>query len=159
MSGIAQLRAARLARWACILIIAFCGSNEYPQEQQPSSYEGLEGRPVSKVDISADPTMDAESFRALLALNAGESFSVQSMRNSVNALQKTRLFSQVQVSVEPQQNGSQVLFILQLTSYVGNCSPFLGMWELSGQSFATTDGQARANCSLSQRNFNYRCLF
>lgn len=119
MSGIAPLGATRLARWACILIIAFCGSKAYPQEQQPSSYEGLEGRPVSKVDISANPAMDAESFRALLTLNAGEPFSIQAMRDSVNALQKTRLFSQVQVSVEPQQDGLRVLFILQPTSYVG----------------------------------------
>src|SRR6516164_4787474 len=119
MSGIASLRATRLAHWACILLVAFCGSNAYPQEQQPSSYEGLEGRPVSKVDISANPAMDAESFRALLVLNAGEPFSIQAMRDSVNALQKTRLFSQVQVSVEPQQDGLRVLFILQPTSYVG----------------------------------------
>ena len=119
MSGIGPLRATRLACWACILIIAFCGSNAHPQEQQPSSYEGLEGRPVSKVDISATSAMDAESFRALLALTAGEPFSIQAMRDSVNALQKTRLFSQVQVSVEPQRDGLQVLFILQPTLYVG----------------------------------------
>jgi outer membrane protein assembly factor BamA len=119
MSGIAPLRATTLARWGGILLIAFCGSNGYPQEQQPSSYEGLEGRLVSKVDISANPAMDAESFRALLALNAGKPFSVQAMRDSVNALQKTGLFSQVQVSVEPQQDGLRVLFILQPTSYVG----------------------------------------
>ena len=119
MSKIAPLRAITLARWACILVMAFCGPNAYPQEQQPWSYEGLEGRPVSKVDISANPAMDAESFRPLLALNAGEPFSIQAMRDSVNALQKTRLFSQVQVSVEPQQDGLRVLFVLQPTSYVG----------------------------------------
>src|SRR5215469_7969163 len=119
MSGIASLRAARLAHWACILTIALCGSNAYPQEQQPSSYEGLEGRPVSKVDIFANPAMDAESFRPLLAVNTGEPFSIQAMRDSVNALQKTHLFSLVQVSIEPQQDGLRVLFILHPTSYVG----------------------------------------
>jgi len=120
MNGIAPRCATRYARWACILIvIVLCGSNGYPQEQQPLSYEGLEGRPVSEVDISANPATNAESFRALLELNAGKPFSVQAMRDSVNALQQTGLFSQVQVSVEPQQDGLRVLFILQPTSYVG----------------------------------------
>src|SRR5215469_9958846 len=119
MSGNSPLRATRLACWACILIIAVCGSNACPQEQEPSSYEGLQGRLVSKVDISAGPAMDAESFRPLLALNTGKPFSIQAMRDSVNALQKTRLFSQVQVSVEPRQDSLRVLFILQPASYVG----------------------------------------
>jgi hypothetical protein len=108
MSGIAPLRATRLARWACILIIAFCGSNGYAQEQQPSSYEGLEGRPVTKVDISA--------FRALLALNAGESFSVQSMRDSVNALQKTRLVCEFYLSFSQHR----MLETVRLSSEGGN---------------------------------------
>src|SRR5215472_2949251 len=120
MNGIAPPCATRYARWACILIIiVLCGSNGYPQEQQPLSYEGLEGRPVSEVDISANPATNAETFRALLELNAGKPFSVQAMRDSVNALQQTGLFSQVQVSVEPQQDGLRVLFILQPTAYVG----------------------------------------
>ena len=81
--------------------------------------EGFEGRTVTKVDLSANPGMDIESFRALLTVKAGQPFSMKAMRESVDALQKTNLFSQVQVSVEPEQAGLRVLFILQPAPYVG----------------------------------------
>jgi outer membrane protein assembly factor BamA len=102
-----------------MFVMAFCGPAASPQEQQASSYEGFEGRMVSRVDISANPAWDAESFRMLLSLSAGHPFSMKAMRDSVDALRKTGLFSEVQVSLEPQQDGLRVVFILQPTSYVG----------------------------------------
>jgi outer membrane protein insertion porin family len=105
--------------WGAITFMAFCVSNMSAQTQQPSSYEGFEGRTISKVDLLASPAMNVESFRPLLALKAREPFSMKAMRASVDALQKTRLFSQVQVSLEPQRDGLRVLFLLHPTSYVG----------------------------------------
>ena len=89
------------------------------QEKQPTTYEGFEGRQVSTVDLAAKPTMDFERFRPLLKLRAGQPFSAAAMRESVEALQNTREFSQVQVNIQPQQSGLRVLFILQPAYYVG----------------------------------------
>ena len=89
------------------------------QENQPSSYEGFEGRNVSQVDIAKSPVMNVEVFRPLIKLQPGKPFSMAGIRDSVAALQKTALFSQVQVKVEPEQSGVHVTFLLQPSFYVG----------------------------------------
>src|SRR6266478_6437966 len=89
------------------------------QENQPSTYEGFEGRNVSQVDIAKSPVMNVEVFRPLIKLQPGKPFSMAGIRDSVAALQKTALFSQVQVKVEPEQSGVHVTFLLQPSFYVG----------------------------------------
>lgn len=89
------------------------------QDAQPDTYAGFEGQHVSKVDISAKPTMDVDAYRSAIIQKAGQPFSIQAIRDSVAALQKTHLFAKVQVSVEPAQAGLEILFILQPASYVG----------------------------------------
>ncbi|HET9321368.1 MAG TPA: hypothetical protein VFO27_16380, partial [Bryobacteraceae bacterium] len=102
---------------AALLSLFPCGSAA--QDNQPSTYEGFEGRPVSKVDIAASPVMDVEAFRPVITQKAGEPFSIAKIRESVAALQKTTLFSQVQVKVEPEQSGAHITFLLQPAYYVG----------------------------------------
>jgi outer membrane protein insertion porin family len=89
------------------------------QENRPTTYEGFEGRQVSKVDIAASPVMNVEAFRPLLKQKAGEPFSMAAVRDSVDALKKTNLFSQVQVEVQQDQSGLRLLFLLQPSYYVG----------------------------------------
>ena len=88
-------------------------------EPQPSTYEGFEGRRISNVSLAAKPTMNVEEFRPLLKLKAGDAFSTAALRESVEALKNTKQFSQVQVKLEPQQDGLRVLFILQPAYYLG----------------------------------------
>jgi outer membrane protein assembly factor BamA len=101
------------------LLIGVCASVVAAQENQPTTYEGFEGRVVSKVDIAASPVTNVEAFRPLITQKAGEPFSMAAIRESVAALQKTTLFSQVQVRVEPEQSGVHVTFLLQPSFYVG----------------------------------------
>jgi outer membrane protein insertion porin family len=89
------------------------------QQNQPTTYEGYEGRAVSRVDIAKSPVMNVDSFRSRISLKVGEPFSIAAVRESVDALQKTKLFSQVQVKVEPEQSGLHVTFLLQPAFYVG----------------------------------------
>jgi outer membrane protein insertion porin family len=89
------------------------------QDNQPTTYQGFEGRSVSKVDIAASPVMNVEVFRSSIKQKPGEPFSMAAIRESVAALQKTTLFSQVQVKVEPEQSGVHVTFLLQPAFYVG----------------------------------------
>jgi len=63
--------------------------------------------------------MNVEVFRPLIKQQPGKPFSMAAMRDSVAALQKTALFSQVQVKVEPEQSGVHVTFLLQPSFYVG----------------------------------------
>ena len=60
---------------------------------------------MEKVEISGPPTIHAETFRSLLRQQEGQPFSMDAIRESVGALQKTNEFAQVQVSVELQPGG------------------------------------------------------
>lgn len=83
------------------------------------SYDRFQGRWVSRVDISAGAGINPESLRHLIQQKAGQPFSPQAIRDSVAALQKTKRFTEVQVSISFAAKGLDVLFILQPTSYVG----------------------------------------
>jgi outer membrane protein insertion porin family len=89
------------------------------QQDAPESYAEFEGRKVERVDISVPASLNAETFRSLIRQQPNQPFSIQAIRESVEALQKTSEFSQVQVSMEPQVSGLRVVFILQPASYLG----------------------------------------
>jgi outer membrane protein insertion porin family len=101
------------------LLIGICASGVAAQGNQRTTYERCEGRKVSKVDVTASPTMNAEVFRPLIKQKAGEPFSMAAIRDNVAALQQTKLFSQVQVKVEPEESGVHVTYLLQPAFYIG----------------------------------------
>jgi outer membrane protein insertion porin family len=103
----------------CVLLLAAVVHHSAGQDNQPTTYEGFEGRRVTKVDLAASPVRNVEAFRSTLKQKADEPFSMAAIRESVTALQKTALFSQVQVKVEPDQSGVHVTFIVQPAFYVG----------------------------------------
>jgi outer membrane protein assembly factor BamA len=107
------------ARVIFALLIGVYASAAAAQENQPTTYEGFEGRLVSKVDIAKSPVMNVDDFRPLIKQKSGEPFSMKAIRETVAALQKTSLLSQVQVKVEPEQSGVHVTFLLQPAFYVG----------------------------------------
>src|ERR1700730_10683984 len=102
-----------------LLLISFCVFRADAQEAQPDTYAGFEGNNVAKVDVSAKPTYNVDAFRPLIQQKEGQPFSMKAIRDSVAALQKTGLFSKVQVSIKPEQAGLNILFILQPASYIG----------------------------------------
>jgi len=116
-------RAGRQKRCNCpvawLLLLSSFVLQAAAQEAQPDTYAGFEGNNVAKVDISAKPTFDVEAFRPLIQQKAGQPFSMKAIRDSVEALQKTELFSKVQVSIKPEQAGLNILFILEPASYIG----------------------------------------
>jgi len=103
--------------WTAVFLL--CAFRAVAQDAQPDTYAGFEGQRVSRVDIAATPTINVEAYRSAIAQKAGQPFSIQAIRDSVAALQKTQMFSKVQVSIEPEQAGLKILFILQPTSYIG----------------------------------------
>jgi outer membrane protein insertion porin family len=117
-----KIRLDALRRLIFVFLIGIFASEVAAQQNQPSTYEGFEGRTVSKVDIAKSPQMNVDVFRPLIKLKEGEPFSIAAIRESVDALQKTKLFSQVQVKVESEQSGVHVTFLLQPAFYVGMIS-------------------------------------
>ncbi len=105
--------------WAFVTLILAASGALWAQQMQTETYAGFEGQPVSSVEIAVRPDVNVDAMRALIQQEPGKPFSTQAMRASVAALQQTRLFTEVQVNLEPQQNGLRVLFILQPADYVG----------------------------------------
>ncbi len=89
------------------------------QDLQTADYAGFEGQKVSKVRVSANPKIPLDQIQPLIQQKAGEPFAINAIQESAKALQNTKLFSRVQVSIAPGESGVEVLFILQPTSYVG----------------------------------------
>ncbi len=89
------------------------------QQVPLGTYTGFNGRTVTRVNIAVGPSVDAATYRRLVQQRAGQPFSISAIEKSVGALQATKKFSQVQLSIEPQETGLSLLFILQPASYVG----------------------------------------
>jgi len=85
----------------------------------PQTYAGFEGRRVASIEISANPDIDLDPIRALIKQKAGQPFSPAAIQESVAAVQATKRFTGVQVSIGFASNGVDVLFILRPTFYVG----------------------------------------
>ena len=104
---------------SAVCLLAFTNLPARAQQTQPSSTAGFEGQQVSSVEIAARPDVNLDEIRRLIQQHAGTTFSGDAMRESVAALQQTKLFTEVQVSLEPEQDGLRVLFILQPADYIG----------------------------------------
>jgi len=89
------------------------------QQNEPTSYEGFEGRSVANVEIAENPAIDVNAFHTLIRQKAGQPFKIADIRDSVADLEKTKLFSQVQVKIDPELSGLRILFILEPAYYVG----------------------------------------
>jgi outer membrane protein insertion porin family len=105
--------------WIFALLFFLTGRLLFAQNAQPTSYAGFDGQQVSSVDVAVRPGVDPEAIGQLIKIQVGKPFSTEAMRESVQALQRTNSFSQVQVSLQPEQAGLNVLFILQPADYVG----------------------------------------
>ncbi len=112
-------RPARDKRVAWLLLICLWALPASAQQASSNSYAGFEGRTVSKVDLAGQPAIKVDAFRGLIKQKEGAPFSMAAIKDSVQALQGTHLFSQVQVSIVPEPAGLKVLFILQPAYYVG----------------------------------------
>ena len=101
------------------LLLLFGSLTVRGQEVEPTAYAGFEGQKVSSVELAIRPQMDTARFQSLIKQKSGQPFSSVAIRESAEALQQTKAFSQIQLSVTPQPEGLKVMFILQPAYYVG----------------------------------------
>jgi outer membrane protein assembly factor BamA len=104
------------------LILAFllsilCPTITQSAPQAPAQlYEGLK---VSTVDLVAQPLMNVEGLRPLVAQKADTPYSSAEIQKTAAALQGTGKFTKVEVEVNPEADGLRVTFILEPAFYVG----------------------------------------
>ena len=104
------------------LILAFLVSISWSavswcaQEAPDQLYEGLK---VSRVVLVAQPALNVEELRPLVAQKADTPYSTAQIRKTVTALQGTGKFTKVEVEVNPEVEGLRVSFIMEPAFYVG----------------------------------------
>jgi len=77
-----------------------------------------EGEKVGFVDLVVRPGINAEALHPLILRTEGESYSQESVQNSIAALKQAGRFSKVDV-VAPEAAGLRVAFVAQPAFYVG----------------------------------------
>ena len=80
---------------------------------------GFEGRTVSKIEIAIAPGKDAERVRSLVSLKPGQPFSVEELKKSVAAIQKSGEFQQIQASLDLDATGVRIILLVQPVFHVG----------------------------------------
>jgi outer membrane protein insertion porin family len=78
-----------------------------------------EGQQVAFVDLVARPTIDVEALRPMVAQKAGEPYSNAKVQQTVDALNRTRQFTKVEVQVTPEATGLRVTFVMEPAFYIG----------------------------------------
>ena len=116
---IARPRSAFKCFFAIAIAIVFVSCSAHAQQMQLSDYAGFNGQTVSHVEIAARPGVDLDAMRQLIRQKTGQPFSADAVRQSVAALQQTHLFTEVQMSMVPEESGLSLIFILQPADYVG----------------------------------------
>jgi outer membrane protein insertion porin family len=81
-----------------------------------SSYEGQN---VTAVEIAGQPQLKTSQFTSLLALRAGQPFSLVKANQTAMALKTAGKFEGVRIEIDPEPNGVRVLFVLQPAVYFG----------------------------------------
>jgi outer membrane protein insertion porin family len=89
------------------------------QQAPLENYAGFKGQTVSHVDVAIGPGVKLEDVLRLIQQKAGKPFSLAAIQKSMAALRATKKFSAVQLTVEPQSAGLDLLFTLQPASYIG----------------------------------------
>jgi outer membrane protein insertion porin family len=105
-------------RRLAFLLLLLAGT-VFAQRSFPGAEAAYQGETVNSIDLVANPHVDVEPFRALVAQNAGQPYSQEKVQASITALEKTNKFGAVRVSVTPQPEGLRLTFILEPAYYLG----------------------------------------
>jgi outer membrane protein insertion porin family len=78
-----------------------------------------EGQPVAAVDLATDPRVNVQNLQDLVVQKAGQPYAKQQIEATVAALNRTGMFTKVDVQVEPGTAGLHVLFVMEPAYYYG----------------------------------------
>ena len=108
-----------LAGFVLFLLLAPLGYFTPLSAQQLKPQASYDGQKVAAVDLVGRPTMNVEAFRPLVSQKEGEAYSTEEIESTTAALQRTGLFSKIEVEVKLDPAGLRVTFVMQPAYYVG----------------------------------------
>lgn len=98
------------------MLISFPAVAQTKASNPPPSYQGQR---VGSVELTANPHLDTEPYRKFVIQKAGEPYSDQKIQESIDALNRTGVFSQVLLKVQPDTGGLKLTFVLEPSYYLG----------------------------------------
>ena len=107
-------------RWifpGCLFVLACLSAvAQTKSSNPPPSYQGQR---VGSIDLTANPHLDTEPYRDLIVQKPGEPYSDPKIQESIDALNRTGVFSKVQLKVQPDPGGLKLIFVLEPAYYMG----------------------------------------
>ena len=88
--------------WSVLVLISFPAVAQTKSSNPPPSYEGQR---VGSILLPANPHLDTEPYRDLVVQKPGEPYSNQKIQESIDALNRTGVFSKVELKVQPDPGG------------------------------------------------------
>lgn len=101
------------------LLVVLAAGPVFAQRSFPVAEAAYQGETVTAVDLVANPHIDVEPFRALVAQKAGEVYSQEKVEASIKALENTQKFGAVLTNVTPEPKGLRLAFVLEPAYYLG----------------------------------------
>ena len=93
-------------RWllfgSVLVLISFPAVGQTKSSNPPPSYEGQR---VGSILLTANPHLETEPYRELVVQKPGEPYSNQKIQESIDALNRTGVFSKVELKVQPDPGG------------------------------------------------------
>jgi outer membrane protein insertion porin family len=118
--GNARYTVTLTMRWilpGCLVIFAsISAAAQTKASNPPPSYQGQR---VGSINLTANPHLDTEPYRELIVQKAGEPYSDQKIQESIAALNRSGVFSKVELKVQPDPSGLKLTFVLQPAYYIG----------------------------------------
>lgn len=116
---------------------------------------------MGSIELTANPHLETEQYRELIVQKPGEPYSNQKIQASIDALNRTGAFSQVQLRVQPDPSGLKLTFVLEPSYYLGmlkfpgaikyfSYSRLLQVVNLSDQSIFQQSQIATAEAALAK---------
>jgi len=106
-------------RWLASLLLLVAAGNAFGQRSYAGAEAAYQGETINSIDLVANPHVDVQRFRSLLAQKVGEPYSQDKVEASITALERTNKFGAVKASVTPQPQGLRLTFILEPAYYLG----------------------------------------
>jgi len=111
---------ALLALLLCTTLLVGAQATQEPESAvkriEVLSYEGQK---ISSVELAGQPSLNTEEMMPLVAIRAGQDFSVSAIDRTLEALRRTGKFTNVQLDLRPEQDGVRVVFVLDPAVYFG----------------------------------------
>jgi outer membrane protein insertion porin family len=150
-------------RWCATTILAVllaCGP-VFAQENiaQKSSKVSYDGQKVASVELVANPKSSVDQYKPLIQQKANSPYSSQKVQATIDGLNKTGRFSDIQLKVTPGSEGLHLTFTLEPALYFGvfdfpgatktfSYTRLLQVIDVPSQTTYTKDAEAAAGGAL-----------